>query len=55
MMAIFSKNVDWIGIKLTIVVHPDVIHFLSKFHENPAYQFKYMLKSNSAHFVDEHE
>ena len=54
-MAGFFKTMYWIGLKLTRVVHPDVIHSLSKFHENPSYQFKYMLKSNSALFVDEHE
>ena len=55
MMASFSKTVHWIGMKLTRFVHTNVIIFLSKFCENVAYQFKYMLKSNSALFVDEHK
>ena len=47
-MAIFSKTVHWIEMKLATFVHLGIIHFLSKYHENLTYQLKDMPKSNSA-------
>ena len=47
-MAIFSKIVDWIGMKLTKVVLHDVMHSFSKFHENMVHGLEDMLTSISA-------
>ena len=47
-MAIFSKIVHWIKLKLDKFVHLGIMHFLSKNYENLTYQLKDMLKSNSA-------
>ena len=47
-MAILSKNVHWIKMKLSKFVHLGIMHFLSKNHENLTYQLKDMPISISA-------
>ena len=46
-MVIFSKTVHWIELKISMVVLHDVMHPLSKFHEDPTYKLKDMPKSHS--------
>ena len=47
-MAIFSKIVHWIVVKIIRLVHLGIMHFLSKNHENPTYQLQDMPISISA-------
>ena len=47
-MAIFSKTVHWIRMKIANFVHLGIMHFFSKNHENPTYQLKDILISISA-------